>query len=110
MRERVEVRKENMNSIHFAGEHVSLRCFLGPCHDVEILPVISSMKINRDTHPTASVIDAIIRSRRAVRRFKSDQVPRKVIEEILDVARYAPSNSNIQPWHVYVLSGEKKRR
>lgn len=104
----MEVRKENMNSIHFAGEHVSLRCFFGPCHDVEILPVISSMKINRDTHPTASVIDAIIRSRRAVRRFKSDQVPRKVIEEILDVARYAPSNSNIQPWHVYVLSGEKK--
>jgi nitroreductase len=35
-------------------------------------------------------------------------VPRHVVEEILDVARFAPSNSNIQPWHVYALAGQEK--
>ncbi|MFM0201914.1 nitroreductase [Paraburkholderia fungorum] len=66
------------------------------------------MVLDRNSHPEASVVDAVIRSRRAVRCFRPDPVPRQVIEEILDVAKFAPSNSNIQPWHVYVLAGEEK--
>ncbi|WP_027214809.1 nitroreductase [Burkholderia sp. WSM2232] len=66
------------------------------------------MKIDRKTHPDARVVDAAIRSRRAVRAFKSDEVSRDVIEQILDVARYAPSNSNTQPWRVDVLAGRAK--
>lgn len=68
------------------------------------------MKIDRDMHPEASVVDAVIRSRRAVRRFKSDPVPQELVRDILNIARYAPSNSNIQPWHVYVLTGAKKTK
>ncbi|WP_408432847.1 nitroreductase [Paraburkholderia fungorum] len=97
-----------MNSMHIANDEVSLRSTFGPCQYTETLPPTSLMKINRDKHPAARVIDATICSRRAVRRFKPDNVPRQVIEDILDVARYAPSNSNIQPWHVYVVSGDRK--
>jgi len=32
-----------------------------------------------------------------------------VIEEILQLARFAPSGANIQPWHVYVLAGQTKK-
>jgi nitroreductase len=35
-------------------------------------------------------------------------VSRESIEHILNVARYAPSGTNTQPWQVYVLAGEIK--
>ncbi|MBB4377280.1 nitroreductase family protein [Bradyrhizobium sp. SBR1B] len=36
--------------------------------------------------------------------------PRRTIEQILRIARFAPSGANIQPWHVYVLAGAAKDR
>ena len=51
------------------------------------------------------VIEAI-RNRRSIRSFKPDPVPRKVLEELLDVCRWAPSGGNIQPWHFAVLGGK----
>lgn len=66
------------------------------------------MTITRDSHPTAPIVDGIIRARRAVRYFRPDPVPQRMVEDILDVARFAPSNSNIQPWHVYALAGHEK--
>ena len=59
---------------------------------------------------TASIaaVDAAITTRRAVRAFLPTVVPRATIERILEVASRAPSGSNTQPWHVYVLTGEAK--
>ena len=55
-----------------------------------------------------SVDDAIV-SRRSVRAFLPTPVSRQVVEEILAVARRAPSGTNIQPWNeVHVLAGEAK--
>jgi nitroreductase len=53
----------------------------------------------------ASVIEALM-SRRSVRAFRSDPVPRETVEAILAIASRAPSGSNIQPWQVQVLAGE----
>jgi nitroreductase len=44
-------------------------------------------------------------SRRSVRAFRPDPVPRRTIESILALASRAPSGSNIQPWKVYAVSG-----
>ncbi len=52
-----------------------------------------------------SVYEAIT-SRRSVRAFKSDPVPRETVAHILEVASRAPSGTNIQPWHVHVLTGD----
>ncbi len=43
-----------------------------------------------------------LKSRRSIRRFRPDSVPRETILEILDAARYAPSGTNQQPvqWHI----------
>ncbi len=57
------------------------------------------------THSRA--IDDAIRERRSIRVFRPDPVPRGLIEEILDVARWAPSGSNTQPWRVTVMGGEQ---
>jgi nitroreductase len=56
----------------------------------------------------AAVVDAAITSRRSVRAFLPEPVPRRVIEDILRVASRAPSGTNTQPWKVYVLTGASK--
>ena len=45
-----------------------------------------------------------IKSRKSIRAFKPDQVPREVLTELLDVARWAPSGTNTQPWEFFVLT------
>ncbi|WP_046728817.1 nitroreductase [Streptomyces humi] len=45
-------------------------------------------------------------SRRAVRAFSDRPVPREVLERVLAAAGRAPSSGNLQPWQVYVVSGE----
>jgi nitroreductase len=52
-------------------------------------------------------VDRAIRERRSIRAFRPEPVPREVIEELLEVARWAPSGSNAQPWRVTVLGGER---
>ncbi len=48
-------------------------------------------------------LDEVIRERRSTRMFLPEQaVAREVIEEALDLAIRAPSNSNIQPWHAHL--------
>ena len=52
----------------------------------------------------------LVRTRRSVRGYKADAVPRAVIEEIIEVAKGAPSSMNTQPWHVHVLTGAPLER
>lgn len=55
-------------------------------------------------------VDAAITSRHSIRAFLPDPVAREDIERILEVAARAPSGTNTQPWKVYVVTGETKRR
>jgi nitroreductase len=52
--------------------------------------------------------DEAILTRRSVRAFLPTQVPREVVEELLTLASRAPSGTNIQPWKVRVIAGEKR--
>ena len=54
------------------------------------------------------VLDAI-QSRKSIRAFKLDPVPKETIEKILEVSQRAPSGTNTQPWHVYVCTGAVKQ-
>jgi nitroreductase len=56
----------------------------------------------------ANLIESLILSRRTVRAFRPDPVPRSHLARILKVARMAPSTFNTQPWRVHVLAGEAK--
>lgn len=49
-------------------------------------------------------------SRRTVRDFAPDPVPRAVIEEALAAAGSAPSGANLQPWHFAVVGPGPLRR
>ena len=56
----------------------------------------------------ASVIDTVIRSRKTTRAFRTDDVRKSSVMEMLDIARAAPSTFNTQPWQVHVLTGKAK--
>lgn len=56
-----------------------------------------------------NVIDAI-KSRFSTRAFLDKPVNRDTIEALLDVARWAPSGGNLQPWNVMVVTGKTKQR
>jgi nitroreductase len=60
------------------------------------------------TPETAATVDALIRSRHAVRAYLPTEVPRATIEAMLAVASRAPSGTNTQPWKVHVLTGAAK--
>ncbi len=51
------------------------------------------------------VLDLVIRSRRSTRAFIDRPVARETVEELLEIARWAPSGSNGQPWRVTVALG-----
>lgn len=44
--------------------------------------------------------------RRAVRKYTSQRVSKKLIEQILDAGRMAPSAINLQPWKFYILTND----
>ena len=50
------------------------------------------------------VYDAVT-SRRAVRGFTDEPVSAQVLHRVLEAAAWAPSGSNLQPWHIYVVTG-----
>ncbi len=54
-----------------------------------------------------SVID-VVQSRVSCRGFKSDPVDESVLRDIFTAAQQSPSNCNVQPWQVLVVSGKKK--
>ena len=51
------------------------------------------------------IVEAI-RTRKSIRRFRPDPVPKEVLRDIIDIARRAPSAMNTQPWEITVVSRE----
>lgn len=65
---------------------------------------------NLDQLDETAIVDEAITSRRSVRAFLPDPVDESTIRAILEVAARAPSGTNMQPWKVYVTTGETKQR
>lgn len=63
----------------------NIRSPLWAQEDLKQFPVIDA--------PTAQ---AFLRSRRSIRRYKEDSVPRETVLQLLNIARYAPSGHNSQ--------------
>lgn len=61
-----------------------------------------------DQADVATSVDEAITSRHSVRAFLPHPVGRETVHHLLDVARYAPSGTNTQPWQVYVTGGRIK--
>lgn len=55
-------------------------------------------------------VETAVRERRSVRAFLPKDVPRETLERIFARAQRAPSWCNIQPWRVWLASGETRAR
>jgi len=55
-------------------------------------------------------LSEIIRERRSIRKYLDKDIPREVLDELLEDALWAPSGTNRQNWDVYVVKGEKKEK
>jgi len=45
-----------------------------------------------------------IKERRSVRKYKDKEIPKEILEELIDCARLAPSARNDQPWEFIVVT------
>ena len=57
-----------------------------------------------------STLESLLASRYSCRAYKTEQVPREIIERILNAAQRTASWCNSQPWQVTITSGEATRQ
>jgi nitroreductase/NAD-dependent dihydropyrimidine dehydrogenase PreA subunit len=72
----------------------------------EGLNAAQTTKVNRK-NLLPNVYRDIVMSRRSVRQFREREVPREVIEQVLSLARYAPTASNEQNVGYIVITDKK---
>ena len=59
----------------------------------------------RNISKKSNSVSEAIDTRLTCRAFLDKKVDKKIIEEIINVAKRAPSGGNLQPWHMWVVSG-----
>ncbi|MEZ5891766.1 MAG: nitroreductase [Parvularculaceae bacterium] len=52
-------------------------------------------------------VENLLKTRRSYRAFLDKPVEQSLLERILKAAMLSPSNSNIQPWHVWLVTGAR---
>lgn len=55
------------------------------------------------SNPTFHAVAETIRQRRTVKQFLPQPIPRAVMEELIDLAVWAPNHRMTEPWRFYVL-------
>ena len=58
----------------------------------------------------ANTFERLVRTRRSVRGYLDKRVPEDLIQRIFETARWSPSGTNVQPWHICVASGETLKK
>jgi nitroreductase len=53
-------------------------------------------------------VNEAIQTRISIRAFKETPVSEGLIKELFEVARYAPSGGNVQPWRTVIVSGKAR--
>jgi len=58
-----------------------------------------------------NIMDAVecIKKRMSIRAFRREEVPRELLVEVFNIAKWSPSYKNSQPWEAIILSGAKKK-
>jgi len=67
-------------------------------------PLSSSNQQNNEADLITS-LTTLLTTRHSVRAFLPTPVPKSILHNALTLAQNAPSNSNIQNWHTYLVSG-----
>ena len=68
------------------------------------------ISVQKDLLPGSEQIEHLMRSRRSIRTYEDRAVERKVLTKLIDVARYAPTGSNIQPVRWLIINDKDEVR
>lgn len=55
-------------------------------------------------------LDDAIKNRRTIRKYLDREVPRELLQEVVETALWAPSGMNRQDWTLIVVRGEERNR
>ena len=55
-------------------------------------------------------LDEAIKGRRSIRKYKGKDIPNAVVEELLELAKHAPSSMDGQPWHFIVVRHSEAKK
>ncbi len=108
-----------MQVIEFGGDNkavpVHLEKCIQCCHCVAVCPVNALSAPAYDQGNFASIqpeppvafheLLSLLRRRRSVRRYKEQTVPREIIAQLIEAARYAPTGSNLQGCKYIIIDG-----
>jgi nitroreductase len=56
-----------------------------------------------------SLVD-VVSSRRSIRRYEKREIPKDVLDKVLEAGRQAPSAANRQPFHFIVITNQELRK
>lgn len=70
----------------------------------------SCLPLDRKLNPSPEAAAQFLRSRRSIRTYKDKPVPREILEQLLDISRWAPSAKNAQPTKWLVIESTTEVR
>ena len=53
---------------------------------------------------------SIIKKRRSIRAFTSEEIPREHVDQLVEALRWAPSAGNRQPWHFFMITNPEVKK
>lgn len=65
-------------------------------------------KLDHSKLPTAEQVELLLKGRRSIRIYKEEPLKVEMIEQLIDIARYAPSGINRQPVNWAVVEGKEE--
>ena len=91
------------------AEELCVRC--GHCvavcpygaFNLSMIPLDECPPMKKDLLPRSKAISHFLRSKRSIRQYKEKPIPRDMLEELINTARYAPTASNRQQVHWTVI-------
>jgi nitroreductase/NAD-dependent dihydropyrimidine dehydrogenase PreA subunit len=107
--------REN-NTVQCDSEELCIQC--GHCIAVCPADAIVHKKMDMDAFKQLDVkgkletqaFISFLQRRRSYRNFREKEVPRRILETLIDVCRYAPTGSNNQKVEIMVIQNKKKIR
>jgi nitroreductase len=66
------------------------------------------MSFTNDVKSAPVTVSDALRGRVSIRQFRADPLDESLVRDILEVARWAPSGGNLQPWRVIAVAGAER--
>ena len=78
------------------------------CCFLDFQPVEERIAVDANLMPSLRSAETLLRSRRSIRSYREESLPKELMQRLLETARYAPSASNSQPVRWIITNTRKE--